>query len=123
MFEGPHRLRASLVDLLEVCGADRQLSIARELTKRFEQIYTLSLGEALAWLEADRHHAQGEFVLILHAETVTVESGSSEVDESTQAWMRVMLETMSVRDVAKIVAKVTGLGRDVVYECALALKP
>ncbi|MCQ9615570.1 16S rRNA (cytidine(1402)-2'-O)-methyltransferase [Paenalcaligenes niemegkensis] len=122
MFEGPHRLRASLADLLEVCGPDRTISIARELSKRFEQVHTVSLGDALNWLDADSHHGQGEFVLILHSEEQVEAEQSDEIDEATQAWMRVMLETLSVRDATKIAVKATGLGRDVLYSYALSLK-
>ena len=68
MFESPHRLAATLADLLEVCGPARKLTVARELTKRFEEIATFALGEGAAWLAADPHREQGEFVLIVHAD-------------------------------------------------------
>lgn len=123
MFEGPHRLRASLADLLEVCGPERELSIAREISKRFEQIDTMPLGEVLTWFDADSRHSQGEFVLVLHEPKAEETAEELELDESVQAWMRVLLETMSVRDVTKIAVKATGLGRDVIYEAALRLKP
>src|SRR5690606_19057997 len=43
LFESPHRLRASVADLAAVCGGERLITLARELTKRFEQIHTLPL--------------------------------------------------------------------------------
>ena len=46
MFESPHRLAATLADLLEVCGPARKLTVARELTKRFEEIATFALARA-----------------------------------------------------------------------------
>ncbi|WP_442593849.1 16S rRNA (cytidine(1402)-2'-O)-methyltransferase [Parapusillimonas sp. JC17] len=118
MFESPHRLAASIRDMLEVCGAERKLTVARELTKRFEQVHTVALGDALAWLEGDSHHGQGEFVLIIH------ESESSETDDEMEpaalTLLDALLETVSVRDAARIAAKVTGLPRDVLYARALA---
>lgn len=118
MFESPHRLAASIRDMLEVCGAQRKLTVARELTKRFEQVHTVALGDALAWLEGDSHHGQGEFVLIIH------ESESSETDDEMEpaalTLLDALLETVSVRDAARIAAKVTGLPRDVLYARALA---
>src|SRR3546814_13914902 len=66
MFESPHRLSAAVRDLVLVCGAQRKLTLARELTKRFEQVHTLLAGDAAAWLDMDAHHGQGEFVLIVH---------------------------------------------------------
>ena len=78
MFESPHRLAATLADLLEVCGPARKLTVARELTKRFEEIATFALGEGAAWLAADPHREQGEFVLIVHADEAAEDEG--EVD-------------------------------------------
>src|SRR3546814_6065808 len=66
MFESPHRLQAAVKDLVQVCGPARQLTIARELTKRFEQVTTLAVGETADWLARDAHRSQGEFVLIVH---------------------------------------------------------
>src|SRR5690606_19396878 len=66
MFESPHRLSAAVRDLLQVCGPERRLTLARELTKRFEQVHTLPLGEVADWLAQDAHREQGEFVLIVH---------------------------------------------------------
>src|SRR3546814_668975 len=56
MFESPHRLSAAVRDLVLVCGAQRKLTLARELTKRFEQVHTLLAGAAAAWLDMDAHH-------------------------------------------------------------------
>ena len=106
MFESPHRLAATLADLLEVCGPARKLTVARELTKRFEEIATFALGEGAAWLAADPHREQGEFVLIVHADEAAEDEG--EVDARADALLDALLETLSVRDAAKVAAKVTG---------------
>lgn len=116
MFESPHRLRAALADLLEVCGPDRQLTIARELTKRFEQVHTLPLAQAQAWVDSDSHHEQGEFVLIVHAPPA---SDNTLLDPATDTLLDALLESVSVRDAAKIAAKVSGMPRDVLYKLAL----
>lgn len=116
MFESPHRVRTAFADVLEVCGPDRRVTIARELTKRFEQVVTLPLSEVSAWFEADTHHEQGEFVLIVHA-APSPESGV--VDAATLSLLDALLETVSVRDAAKVAAKVSGLPRDVLYKLAL----
>lgn len=120
MFESPHRLAATLADLLEVCGPDRLLTVARELTKRFEEIATFPMGEGAAWLAADAHREQGEFVLIAHA-PVEQES-DEEADPRTDALLDALLESLSVRDAARVAAKVSGLPRDVLYNRALARK-
>lgn len=124
MFESPHRLPAMLADLLEVCGPARKLTVARELTKRFEQIATMPMGEAAGWLAADAHRAQGEFVLIVHE----AEGAQDEDEEGAAAGIRIdalleaLLESLSVRDAARVAARITGLPRDKLYNKALELK-
>lgn len=117
MFESPHRLAAALKDVLQVCGPERLLTIARELTKRFEQIVTLPLGEVADWLAADSHRSQGEFVLIVHQAPEA--ELADEVDASVLVLLDALLETVSVRDAARVAAKVTGLPRDTLYTLAL----
>jgi len=117
MFESPHRLADAVKDLERVCGPDRMLTVARELTKRFEQVATMPLGDMGGWLAADGHRAQGEFVLIVHQ---APESGESDaIDAATQRLLDALLESMSVRDAARVAAKATGAPRDALYALAL----
>lgn len=119
MFESPHRVADALQDMRRVCGDEREVTVARELTKRFEAIHTLALGDVADWLAQDAHREQGEFVLILHAPPVKLETG---IPDDAMKWLAALLEAVSVRDAARIVAKVTGLPRDQLYEQALRLK-
>lgn len=119
MFESPHRIQAAIKDMADLF-ADRQVTFARELTKRFEQVHTCDLSEALDWLQSDSHHEQGEFVLILHA-TPQAET-EVELDAETQKWLLALLEQVSARDAVKIAVKATGLSRDMIYEWVLAHK-
>lgn len=116
MFESPHRVRATVSDLLAVCGPRRQLSVARELTKRFEHIETLLLEDAADWFAADPHRSQGEFVLIVHEEAGAV---AAEVNPEAVALLEALLEVLSVRDAVKVAAKVSGAPRDALYGLAL----
>ncbi|AMD45484.1 16S rRNA (cytidine(1402)-2'-O)-methyltransferase [Bordetella holmesii] len=120
LFESPHRLAATLADLLQVCGPQRQLTVARELTKRFEEIVTFALADGAAWLAGDSHREQGEFVLILHAAARREDDVAS--DPATDRLLDALLESVSVRDAARIAAKATGLPRDTLYQRALARK-
>jgi 16S rRNA (cytidine1402-2'-O)-methyltransferase len=117
VFESPHRLLAAVKDLERVCGPERLLTIARELTKRFEQVVTLPLSQAAEWLGKDANRSRGEFVLIVHQDTRSAASG--DIDASAYPLIDALLETVSVRDAARIAAKVTGLPRDTLYAMAL----
>ena len=116
MYESPHRVRATIEDMRVVCGPQRYLSVARELTKRFEQIAGFNLEDAASWFEAEAHRDQGEFVLILHEAPAPL---SDEVDAQAVALLEALLQTLSVRDAVKVTAKVSGASRDALYALAL----
>ena len=62
LYEAPHRLRRTLRDLLEVMG-DRNIAVAREITKKFEEILRGPLSEVLAAVE--RKEPRGEYVIVV----------------------------------------------------------
>ncbi|MFT0532703.1 16S rRNA (cytidine(1402)-2'-O)-methyltransferase [Castellaniella hirudinis] len=121
LFETPHRLRAALADLLDLAGPGRTLTLARELSKRFEEIHTLPLGEVAGWLAQDAHRTQGEFVLILHAAPAAEAADTLSADQVRV--MRALLAELSVRDAARIGAAATGVPRDRLYQWALDAAP
>ncbi len=111
--EAPHRLAETLADLAAAFG-ERDAAVARELTKRFEEVRRGSVGALAAHYAAEP--PRGEITLLLGpapAETADAE----QVDEL----LRRALETHSVRDAAALVATATGLPRRAVYARALAL--
>jgi 16S rRNA (cytidine1402-2'-O)-methyltransferase len=63
VFESPHRLVAALRDAVEVLGPDRPLAVARELTKKFEEVSRGSAQEVLEWFE--RQAPRGEITLLI----------------------------------------------------------
>ena len=71
-YEAPHRIEETLADMASVLDNTRQVTLARELTKRFETIVTLPLAEASAWLAADSNNVRGEFVVIVYAPATDV---------------------------------------------------
>ncbi len=66
LFESPHRLKKSLQDIFEVFG-ERKIAIARELTKKFEEVLHFSLREAVEYYK--NREVRGEFVLVIAGET------------------------------------------------------
>ena len=63
LFEAPHRLRETLEDLLKAVGPLRRVALARELTKRFEEVWRGTVQGAVA--HADEAEPRGEFVLVI----------------------------------------------------------
>ena len=73
--ETPHRLLASLSDLLQVLG-DRDAAVARELTKLHEEIFRGKLSQALAYFTANP--PRGEFTLVIGGHTASTEPWSED---------------------------------------------
>ena len=111
--EAPHRLAETLADMEAVFG-DRDAAVARELTKRFEEVRRGRLSELAAHYAAES--ARGEITLLLGPAPAEA-TDAEQLDEL----LRRALETHSVRDAAALVATATGLPRRAVYTRALAL--
>lgn len=121
IYEAPHRLADTLADITALAVGTRQITVARELTKRFEQIVTMPVSELLHWLNTDARHQQGEFVLILHPVPKQEHTGTA-LSQETQDIMRILLDELSTKDAVRIGVKLTGAKRDVLYDWALNFK-
>lgn len=123
-YEAPHRVRATVAELAQALGPARTLVVARELTKAFESIAALPLGEAAAWIAADANRERGEFVLVVDkAPEASEDDVASAVDAECARWLPALLEELSPARAARVVAAVTGASRNEVYRQALLRKP
>ncbi len=114
LYEAPHRVRACVQDLLARFGGEREIVIARELTKKFEEVARLPLAAAPAWLEAHAHRQQGEFVLVLApGAPARPDAGAA------QRVLDVLLESLPASEAAKLAARITGAPRNALYKRAL----
>jgi 16S rRNA (cytidine1402-2'-O)-methyltransferase len=115
-YEAPHRVLETVEDMATVFG-NRTLVIARELTKLFESIHALPLGEALAWLKEDPNRQRGEFVLMLSGAPAEADNGEGE-----RVLKLLLAEGLPVKQASKLAAQITGMAKNALYERALALK-
>ena len=114
LYESPHRVDDLLRDLALVCGADRRVSISRELTKRFETTWRGNLGGALASLGEG---ARGEYVIVL--EGAPPEIADPVDDGSIRAELAAHVAAgASTRSAVDAVAAATGRSRREVYRIA-----
>jgi 16S rRNA (cytidine1402-2'-O)-methyltransferase len=115
-YESPRRLGETLADCAQVLGA-RDGAVARELTKKFEEVRAGRLAE-LAAFYAD-NEPRGEIVLIVGPP----EQGAAEADEaSLETRLRAAMADHSLKDAAAIVAGETGQNRKKLYALALRLQ-
>ena len=107
----PHRLAATLADMADAFG-NRPAAVARELTKRFEEVRRAALSDLAAYYAANA--PRGEITIVI---------GPPEHDdpENLDDKLRSALAHNSVKDAATLVATATGLPRKLVYARALAL--
>ena len=115
LLEAPHRV-AALAEALAVLGP-RPVTVARELTKQFEQIHTLPAAELPAWLAAEPNRARGEFVLVLHPNPVPDHG-----DAQGLRALELLLAELPVKTAVRLAAEITGAPRNTLYDAALKLK-
>ena len=114
IYESPRRVHDLLADLVDIAGGSRRAAVARELTKKFEEVLRGDLGELSSRLEG--RQLKGEVVVL-------VDRGHDEVAEETmEAALRRALETMSLKDAAATVAEAYGIKRRKVYQAALEME-
>jgi len=116
-YEAPHRVMETVADLVELLEPQREIVIARELTKMFEQIERMPLAAATAWLAADANHQRGEFVLV-----VSAPPPREGMDAETERVLAALLAELPVKQAAKLAAEITGQPKNALYARALQLK-
>ena len=114
-YEAPHRIVATVEDLLAQLGGQRQLLIGRELTKLFEETVRLPLSEAPAWLAADENRRRGEFVLL-----VAAPAPSAALPAPALRTLQLLLAELPLKQAVKLAAAITGVARNALYDQALA---
>ena len=114
LYEAPHRVLATVAALLERFGPERELAIARELSKKFEEIARMRLADAPGWLAAGPHRQQGEFVLVL----APGQARSADMAEATRV-LKILMEKLPAGDAAKLASRITGVPRNDLYRTAI----
>ena len=115
-YEAPHRIEKTVEDLVVVFGAARIATVAREMTKKFEQIEHGHLSELLESIQSGTIVSRGEFVVVVGGCSEPV----SNVDEMNL--MMALLQELPPRKAANVAHKVTGVSKKNLYEIALSLK-
>jgi len=116
-YEAPHRVEQCVADMAEVFGGEREILIARELTKLHEEIAAMPLAQAGAWFAADANRCRGEFVLIVHGAEV-----SDGVDASALRVLALLLDELPLKTAVRLAAGITGASRKGLYAHALERK-
>ena len=116
-YEAPHRLADVLRDMTRIFGAERNASISRELTKRFETTYSGTLAQLSEAAARDSDMSRGEIVIVVSG----APAASTALELDSDALLRALLQELSPSQAAKVAAHVTGGKRSDLYEAALRL--
>ena len=114
LYEAPHRVLQTVTALLEQLGPERELVIAREISKKFEEVARMRLADAPAWLAAGPHRQQGEFVLVLGPG-----DAKSPQNADAERVLGILLRKMPLGEAAGLAAQITGVPRKALYASAL----
>lgn len=116
-YEAPHRILECVKDMRDVFGAERAIGFAREITKTFETINKMMLGELVEFIERDHNQQKGEIVLVIGGAATEKDLSQAKLDE----WLNRLLQDVSVKAAAQIVADLTGMKKKIAYQRALEL--
>jgi 16S rRNA (cytidine1402-2'-O)-methyltransferase len=119
LYEAPHRIVATVAALTAALDPQREIVIARELTKRFETVRRCALADASGWLAADIDRTRGEFVLIVAApRDAAPDDDASEHD----ALLAPLLAELPLKQAVRIAVAQSGAARNRLYQRALVLQ-
>lgn len=114
-YETANRLIESLEDILTILG-DREISLVREITKRFEEVKSGTVSELYNYY-LENGSPKGEIVLVIDRVRETAPQ-----QDDVDTLIKETLKTYSPRDTATLVSKATGLNKKEIYKKVLDLK-
>ena len=117
-YESTHRLLETLKDMQTIFGADKQIVLAKELTKTWETIVSFPVNELIDWLNQDASRQKGEFVLIVAG---YIES-NKDIDPKAINTLKLLQKELPLKKAAAITAEIYGLKKNQLYQIGLNLE-
>jgi 16S rRNA (cytidine1402-2'-O)-methyltransferase len=119
-YESSHRILASLQDMAEILPLNRQIVIAREITKLHETIVKTSLADALALVTNDSNMRKGEFVVIVDG-AETINKSEQLLTDEQERILTLLLQQCSTKTAVALAVDITGAKKKHLYQAALAI--
>ena len=117
-YESPKRILATLTDMHSIFGGSREVCLAKELTKLFETIQTDSIPNLIKYLNIDKSHQKGEFVILVSAnDKIDIAEAETQLD----SLLPILCAEMGASKAAKLAAKITGIDKKQCYKRAIDL--
>lgn len=117
-YESTHRLLDTLQDMQTIWGRDKQIVLAKELTKTWETIVNFSILDLINWLQEDSNRQKGEFVLIVEGNNKTADA----IDLKAINTLKLLLKELPLKKAAAITAEIYGLKKNQLYQLGLTFE-
>ncbi len=119
-YESSHRIQSALEDMLEIIPPEREVVVARELTKLHETIVKDKLASVVERVKADPNMRKGEFVVVVGG--AKIEKRSDGVSEEEKRILALLMQQCSIKSAAALAAEITGQRKKLLYQAALVLE-
>ena len=117
-YEAPHRIEATLTDMVAIFGPDLEVFFAREITKTYETFIRADASALLEQVKADSNQQRGEIVLIIAGCAVT----DTDFPADSEKLMELLLQELPMAKAASLAAKITGGDKKKFYQLALQMQ-
>ncbi len=114
-YESPRRLQFTLDAIVQVMGAERQVTVARELTKTFESIHSLPAQEMAKWVSEDENRSRGEIVLMIAGYRAPADAMPAKALDTLAA----LAKELPLKKAAALTADIYGLKKNALYKWGL----
>ncbi|MEP1552001.1 16S rRNA (cytidine(1402)-2'-O)-methyltransferase, partial [Paraglaciecola sp.] len=116
-YESPRRVVDTVKQVITELGSEREMVLAKELTKTFETFHSGTAQACLNWLEADTNHQRGEFVLMVAGE----KPNQTEVPAEAINLLKLLMNELPLKKASAITAEQFGLKKNQLYQLGLEL--
>lgn len=116
-YEAARRVIDTLQDVIAVYGAERELVLAKELTKTFEHFEHGTAATIIAWLEEDPQRCQGEMVLMI---APPAEKAADDINPVAQQTLRLLMAELPLKKAAALTAEIHGEKKNALYKLGLS---
>jgi 16S rRNA (cytidine1402-2'-O)-methyltransferase len=117
-YESPHRILATIDNMIKIFGPERHAAIAKELTKIFENIYSNTLLAIRNWLTNNPQHQKGEFVILIAGKKP---ENTEEITPEVFRILDLLTKNLPPKKAATLTSQITGVNKNKLYK--LLIKP
>jgi 16S rRNA (cytidine1402-2'-O)-methyltransferase len=118
-FESPHQINDTLITLSQELEPERTVLVGRELTKKFEQLATLTAAEIPEWLKSTES-LRGEFIILVAGRQANADEAPEH--STLLLWANALSPYLGSKEIAAVLSQTLGLSKKEAYQVALDAK-